>query len=193
MDLFKTTSMGALLLSAFLLCGCQPGKPLAQSPVQTLPAIDTIAEKMLVYQRAIGGWPKAVNNKVVDYKLPLPESERDAVRKDSLAIDATFDNNATTREIRHLMTAYKNTRNPAYLQAVEKGLDYILKAQYDNGGWPQFYPDTRQYHAQITYNDEAMVRVLTVLKDVSDGKRNFNLLDPKWIPLAKTAVEKGVS
>lgn len=27
---------------------------------------DTIAEKMLVYQRSIGGWPKAVNNRVVD-------------------------------------------------------------------------------------------------------------------------------
>jgi len=49
-----------------------------------------------------------------------------------------------------------------------KGLDYILKAQYPNGGWPQYIPLSKQYHRHITFNDGAMVRVMEFLREVHD-------------------------
>ncbi|UOQ71278.1 pectate lyase [Hymenobacter cellulosilyticus] len=103
-------------------------------------AIDTTAEKMLVYQRSIGGWPKAVKEKKVDYKAPLSAAVKAATLAAANAKDATIDNNATTREIEYLAKAYKATGNPAYRQSAEKGIRYLLKMQHKNGGFPSFTP-----------------------------------------------------
>jgi PelA/Pel-15E family pectate lyase len=154
---------------------------------------DPIAENMLVYQRAIGGWPKAVNEVKVDYSKLLSETERKVIIADSMHIDATIDNNATSREIRYLIKAYKQTNNIHYLRATEKGLRYLLKAQYPNGGWPQFYPDSSLYRSQITYNDDAMVNVLNILQDIIEQRNDFDLVDPFFIAQAKQAVAKGIS
>lgn len=154
---------------------------------------DPVAENMLVYQRAIGGWPKAVNEIKVDYNKTLTDAEKQAIRADSLHIDATIDNNATTREIRYLVKAFKQTNNPAYLNAAEKGIRYYLKAQNAAGGWPQYYPDSSLYRSQITYNDNAMVNVLNVLQDIVELKNGFEVINPSFIPLAAEAVKKGIN
>lgn len=156
------------------------------------PATDPVAENMLVYQRAVGGWPKAVNEIKVDYNKKLTEAEKNAIRNDSMHIDATIDNNATTREIRYLVKAYKQTNNIAYLRAAEKGIGYCLKAQYASGGWPQYYPDSALYRSQITYNDDAMVNVLNVLQDIVEQKNDFDVVDPAYIAKANAAVKKAV-
>ncbi|WP_242457678.1 pectate lyase [Pedobacter sp. BS3] len=153
---------------------------------------DPIAENMLVYQRSVGGWPKAVNNIKVDYNKPLTADEKQAIKADSLHEDATFDNKATSREINYLVTAYKKTGNKNYLAAAEKGINYILNAQYDNGGWPQFYPDKHLYRSEITYNDNAMINVLNILQDIVDKKHDYDVVNPAFVPKAKAAVAKGI-
>jgi PelA/Pel-15E family pectate lyase len=155
-------------------------------------ATDTIAEKMLLYQRSWGGWPKAVNEVKVDYSKPLTAAERLAIRNDSLHIDPTIDNSATTREIRYLVKAYKTTQNKRYLEAAEKGIRYLLRAQYKEGGWPQYFPDSALYRSQITYNDDAMVNVLNVLQDLVEGINDFDQVSTVYIPLAKDAVKRGL-
>ena len=154
--------------------------------------IDSVAENMLLYQRAIGGWPKAVNEIKVDYKKTLTPQERKAVIADSLKNDPTIDNSATTKEIRYLVTAYKKTNNNKYLKAAEKGIAYLLKAQYPTGGWPQYYPDFSSYRGQITYNDDAMVNVLNIMQDIVEGAKNFEIVSPTFVPSAKDAVALGV-
>lgn len=161
-------------------------------PVISNSSVDTIAENMLLYQRAVGGWPKAIHEVKVNYSKPLSEAEKKALREDSAHKDATIDNSATSREIRYLVKAYRQTNNPAYLAAAEKGILYCLKAQYTNGGWPQYYPDASIYRSQITYNDDAMVNVLNILQDIVEGKNHFELVHPSLIPLCKEAVRKGV-
>ena len=154
--------------------------------------IDSVAENMLLYQRAIGGWPKAINDIKVDYKKTLTPQERKAVIADSLKNDPTIDNSATTKEIRYLVTAYKKTKNNKYLKAAEKGIAYLLKAQYPTGGWPQYYPDFSSYRGQITYNDDAMVNVLNIMQDIVEGAKNFEIVSPTFVPRAKDAVALGV-
>lgn len=158
------------------------------TPAQT----DAVAENMLAYQRAIGGWPKAVNEIKVDYNKPLSDAERKAIRNDSLHKDATIDNAATMREIRYLAKAYKTTGNKTYLQAAEKGIRYYLKAQYQNGGWPQYFPDSALYRSQITYNDDAMMNVMNVLQDVIESKNDLGVIDRSLIPSITDAVNRGV-
>jgi PelA/Pel-15E family pectate lyase len=139
---------------------------------------DSVADNMLLYQRANGGWPKHfIGDRKVDYKKTLSPNELKLL-KDGYgeSIDATIDNEATTKEIKYLVKAYKIYTKKEYLNAAIKGIEYLLKAQYINGGWPQFYPDFSSYRGQITYNDNAMVNVLNVLQDVAEGKNGFDVI-----------------
>ena len=161
--------------------------PAAQAPAQ-----DTTAEKMLVFQRAIGGWPKAVGMVKVDYRHPMGTVERAGTLDDKNRNDATIDNNATTREITYLVEAFKKTNNPAYRTAAENGIRFLLKMQYANGGFPQYYPDFSNYRHQITYNDNAMIRVLEVLRSVATRSKAFALVDAALVPQAQAAVNRGI-
>ncbi|WP_104383553.1 pectate lyase [Sphingobacterium sp. HMA12] len=154
---------------------------------------DSLAEKMLQYQLSNGAWPKQLADKsVVDYKLPITKEILQKIKK--TAIDhATLDNNATSREINGLIKAFKETKNPAYLTAAEKGISYILSAQYENGGFPQYYPNKSLYRAQITYNDNAMINALLVLYKVANKQEGFEYVNPMFVSKAQTAVEKGIA
>jgi len=156
--------------------------------------IDSVAENMLLYQRANGGWPKHFQgDKKVDYKRILTANEKKQLAANyTSGIDATIDNEATTKEIKYLVKTFKKTNNAAYKAAAQKGIDYLLKAQYANGGWPQYYPDASSYRSQVTYNDNAMVNVLTVLWDVVDGKNDFDIIDAGYKPRCSTAVQQGI-
>ncbi len=157
-------------------------------------AYDTIAENMLLYQRSNGGWPKHFKTLNVDYQHTLTSQELKELQADFVSsIDATIDNNATTKEIRYLIKAYKRTNDKRYLASVEKGIDYLLKAQYaSNGGWPQFFPDFSSYRSEITYNDNAMINVLNVLADVVEGSNDMNLINPNFKTTCADAVKLGI-
>lgn len=153
---------------------------------------DTTAEKMLIYQLDNGGWPKQLENKsVVNYAVPLTATLMTQI-KETTVQHATIDNKATSREVNYLITAYKKTGNTAYLKAAEKGIDYMLAAQYANGGWPQYYPNKALYRSEITYNDNAMISVLDILQDIVTGSNNFDRVNASYLPEAKKAIEKGL-
>jgi PelA/Pel-15E family pectate lyase len=155
---------------------------------------DLVAENMLLYQRANGGWPKHFQgDKKVDYNHQLTETELKELRSGyDAGIDATIDNEATTKEIKYLVNIYKKTNNEAYKKAAEKGITYLLKAQYANGGWPQYYPDFSSYRSEITYNDNAMINVLNVLQDVIDGKNGMDVIDRSYVGQCTDAVQRGI-
>jgi PelA/Pel-15E family pectate lyase len=160
--------------------------------VKTTVVTDSIAEKMLVYQRAVGGWPKAVGDEKVNYDHPLSTARRAATLADKQRPDATIDNHATTREIEYLAQAFQRTSNPAYRQAAERGVRYLLQMQQPSGGFPQFYPDSSHYRHQITYNDDAMVRALSTLRDVAWQHGAYASLDFGLVGPARAAVERGI-
>jgi PelA/Pel-15E family pectate lyase len=153
---------------------------------------DSLAEKMLLYQLPNGGWGKQLEDKsVVNYSLPVDKA---LLRKIKATGDdhATIDNNATSREINALIKAYAETKNPVYLKAAEKGIAYLLAMQYDNGGFPQYYPNKSLYRKQVTFNDNAMINALTVLYNVAEGKNDFAAVDEKLKQKSKDAVKKGI-
>ncbi len=155
---------------------------------------DPVAENMLLYQRSNGGWPKHFPvNKNVDYNKELSGEERIAlVAGYAASMDATIDNGATTKEIRYLCKAYKQTKNEKYFNAAKRGIDFLLTAQYANGGWPQFFPDFSNYRSQITYNDNAMINVLNVLYDVVYKKNDLDIFDKQYENKCVDPIVRGV-
>jgi PelA/Pel-15E family pectate lyase len=189
---FLLLGLGLTTTLALAHCRSVSRVQLPAGTTQPTASQDTTAEKMLAFQRSNGGWPKAVNEVKVDYRHPMSAADLAAARRGASQEDATIDNNATTREITYLVSAFRTTQNPAYCQAAESGIRYLLKMQQASGGFPQYYPDARFYRAQITYNDNAMIRALGVLKAVADKKADFALVDPALVPQAQKAVERGV-
>lgn len=155
-------------------------------------AQDMVADNMLLYQRSVGGWPKHIGEQRIDYSKQLLPAEKAGLFDDKFRNDATIDNNATTKEIRYLVKAYKKTNNKEYLSAAENGIRYLLKMQYANGGFPQFYPDTSLYRSEITYNDNAMINALNVLWDVVHRTNDFDVSCTSLIQPSQKAIERGI-
>jgi PelA/Pel-15E family pectate lyase len=147
-----------------------------------------IADNVLVYQRATGGWPKNL-----DFAQPLTDKTRaDAVSKKNRR-DSTIDNSATTTQLVFLARVYRATKQDRFRTAFEQGLSALLAAQYENGGWPQTFPDPRDYHAHITFNDNAMINVLALLRDIARGKPEYDFVPADRRERAKQAAERGIS
>ncbi len=130
-----------------------------------------IAENVLLYQRNIGGWPKNI-----EMQKPLSAVEKQQLLdlKSDLH-NITTDNGATYQEMIFLSKMYNKAPDERYKKAFLLGLDYILEAQYDNGGWPQFYPLKKGYYTHITFNDDSMVNILNVLKEIMNETDYFSI------------------
>lgn len=139
-----------------------------------------VAANILSYQSAEGSWPKNIDTTAAPYT------------GDPAKLRGTFDNDATTDELRFLARVHQATGEPRYRQAFLKGLDHILKAQYPTGGWPQFYPPDRQYHRYITFNDDAMVRLLEFLREVATVDR-YAFVDADRRRAARAAFDRGIA
>lgn len=138
-----------------------------------------IADNVLTWQTPHGSWPK---NR---------DTASEPFDGNSADLRGTFDNSATIGELRFLARAFRATNEPRYQQAFLKGLSHILEAQYPNGGWPQYYPLSKGYHRHITFNDNAMVRILELLRDVSESS-DYGFLESEYRTKAEAAVTKGI-
>jgi PelA/Pel-15E family pectate lyase len=153
---------------------------------------DLQADNMLLFQRPSGGWSKQFKGKALKYDVEFSAADRSAIAGEVKKDDANIDNMSTTKEIRYLVKAFKATNNPGYLAAAEDGIRYLLKAQYKNGGWPQYYPLVNLYRGQVTFNDNAIINVMKVLQDVALKQNDLEVVNPKFIEPAAKAVEKGI-
>jgi PelA/Pel-15E family pectate lyase len=148
-----------------------------------------IADNLVLYQREIGGWDKNI-----DMALALGPKERaeiEAEKRDAAA-HSTIDNEATYTQMRYLARVYTATRLDRFQAGFRRGLEYLLKAQYPNGGWPQFYPLRNGYWSHITFNDDAMVGVLETLRDIVRRKPEYAFLGDGERARAGQAIERAV-
>ena len=149
-----------------------------------------IGDQILLYQRVTGGWPKNI-----DMTRTLTDEEREKVIADKQKRnDSTTDNGATTTQMTFLARLYQQTKDKRYRDAFRQAVAYLLSGQYDNGGWPQFWPVMRDYQIHITYNDDAMVNTLTMLRDMATQKEPYqdDLTDKKLRRQMTAAFNKGI-
>lgn len=147
-----------------------------------------IGDNLLFYQHPSGGWPKnmQLQDELTDERRVRVEGMKRGRRY------ATIDNGATTTEMVYLARLYNATKDMKYYDAVVRGFNYLFEAQYDNGGWPQFYPLSKGYYTHVTYNDDAMVNVLKLMRDAVKGKAPFGFLPDSVKAAAQASLDKGV-
>jgi len=165
----------ALLTLLLVIGSCPP-----------LPA-DTKAENILLHQRGNGGWPKNY-----DRDKELNENAQKVLRVPKKRNDSTFDNGATHTEVRHLAKAFLKSGDKRYQEAFLKGVEFMLAAQYANGGWPQTHPKPSGYSTHLTFNDGAMIGVMSALRDISRDKKAYPFVSDKLRKRCAQAVERGI-
>ena len=138
-----------------------------------------VAANILSWQSDLGGWPKNEDTTAKPFQGNRKE------------LKPTFDNGATMDELRFLARRYNVTKDEACRQAFSKGLKYIIQAQYPTGGWPQFYPPSKQYHRHITFNDDAMVRLMLFLRETYNSDL-YAFVDAGDKTAARQAFDRGV-
>lgn len=149
-----------------------------------------IAENVLLYQRNIGGWPKNIQ-----MQKPLTgEEKQKLISLKSDPNEITTDNGATYQEMLFLSKMYAQVPDERYKNAFLSGLNYLLEAQYENGGWPQFFPLKKGYYTHITYNDDSMANILNVLKEIAEKTDYYSIKVPDaTAEKAKKAFDKGIN
>lgn len=167
-----------------------------------------IADNVLLYQCDSGGWPKTLAfKKRIDMTASVADKDRPTLTAAKSRTDSTIDNGATYTQMEYLARVFNATKQQRFKEGFLKGLDYLLEAQYESGGWPQFYPaprdkaylariasnhDAKDYFLQITFNDEAMVTVLRLLQRIACDKPAYALVDADRRMRCGKAVAKGV-
>ncbi len=146
-----------------------------------------IADNILLYQKTNGGWPKNYDMLAV---LTAEQKSRLAASKN--LSNTTFDNRATHSQVEYLAKAYTLTKDRRYKEACLKGIKFILKAQYPNGGWPQFYPLRKDYSRYITFNDGVMTGVLRVLHHIVEGRPYYSFVEGALRERVDSAFDKGI-
>ena len=106
--------------------------------------------------------------------------------------NATFDDQVTQNAAEFLLRFYGLTHEAAYREPVLQSLDFVLRAQYPNGAWPQRFPlrddyahdGFPDYTSYYTLNDGAMESTIRLLLDA------WRVLgDPRYFEAAKRGVD----
>lgn len=103
--------------------------------------------------------------------------------------NATFDDAGTAEASQLLLRVYLERREQRYRAPLDKAIQFVLDAQYPNGGWPQRFPFVENggvhghadYTPYITFNDdvagENLEFLIYVHQALGDRRNDRRLLD----------------
>jgi PelA/Pel-15E family pectate lyase len=163
-----------------------------------------IADAIASFQTPAGGWSKNLN--VADHPRRKGESFAPNNLSHYLGPDdfdtpadlhwnyvGTLDNDATTTELQFLAKVINAAKeNATYRASFLRGIEYLLNAQFPNGGWPQVWPLEGGYHDAITYNDGAVTETLELLEGVADRYGVFAFVPPEVASRARKSMARGI-
>jgi PelA/Pel-15E family pectate lyase len=139
------------------------------------------AEALIAGQHRSGGW-----NYFIDFAGP--ESAKrwystigaNAWRLEEFqhyTDNATFDDAGTSEAMQFLLRMYLEKHDAKFKPALDKAINFVLKSQYPNGGWPQRWPHDDRWPAYgdyITFNDDVAaenIRFLTMVWQTLGDRR----------------------
>jgi hypothetical protein len=98
----------------------------------------------------------------------------------------TYDDDVTSDAARFLLRMYIEKLDPKYKPAVDKAINFLIKSQYANGGWPQRYPLKHDfnkaghpdYSSYYTFNDDVIWENVLFLIQCYQTLGEQRFLDP---------------
>jgi hypothetical protein len=111
--------------------------------------VAAIADNILLWQRANGGWKENE-----DPARILDAEERAAILADRAREDTSFDNRNVWPQVRYLAAAYSRLGDERYRAGCERGIEFVLAGQHPSGGWPHSYPSRENYRPHLTFADD---------------------------------------
>ena len=178
-----TGTMGHLFLDAYHATGDE----------YYYKAAEKAADALIAGQQPEGGW-----HYFIDFGGPDSTAKWYAtIGKNAWRLEefqhywgnATFDDAGTSEAMQFLLRLYLEKRDPKYLPPLQKSINFVLKSQYPNGGWPQRYPATKypyidhgkpDYTSFITFNDDVAgenIRFLIQVWQTLGDKRALGAID----------------
>ncbi len=165
-----------------------------------------VAENIVSYQTPAGGWgknqprnhpPRQKGQAYVadNHSNYLSADDFDAPQDENWSYVGTIDNDATITEIRFLakvVAALPATQSLVYRSSLIRGLEYLLAAQFPNGGWPQVWPLQGGYHDAFTINDNAVVEVAEMMGEVANAKDGFASVPDSVRVAARASEQKAI-
>jgi len=149
--------------------------------------ITKIADNILLYQRDNGGWPKNY-----DMQAILTPEQKQRLKDTKGHLHTTFDNSTTYTQVDYLAKVYTITHIEKYKEGCVKGINFILDAQFENGGWPQYYPLENKYSRHITFNDGAYMGIIHTLKKIIDNDPSYAFISDDLRAKVKKSYNKGL-
>lgn len=165
----------------------------------------SIADAIVSFQTPAGGWSKNQDRRIA--RLPGQRFANDAETMDQnpANFDApadrfwtfvgTLDNGATTTEMRFLAKVAAHSpgaEGDAWRASIIRGVNYLLNAQYPNGGWPQNWPLEGGFHDSVTFNDNAVAEAAMILRDVAKGENGFGFVPVELEGKAHEATKRAI-
>ena len=123
-------TVGRALLRAYRITGEESYLEMAEE----------IADALAIIQTHTGGWPARARLSAP----PGPGSPSD------------LDDNRTQSTVLFFVDLVETGADERHREVMQRGLDFMLQAQYPSGGWPQYYPpaeDQSNYRRYHTIND----------------------------------------
>lgn len=165
-----------------------------------------IANNIVSFQIANGGWNKNIDMKASHREAGQaygPDNSNrfsapgdfDKARDESWHYMGTLDNDATTTEIAFLARVQRNypgKDGDGYRESARRGIEYLLRAQFPNGGWPQVWPLEGGYHDAITYNDDAVTDAAELLSRVARADADYAFVKAGVRNRAREAVQRAL-
>lgn len=142
---------------------------------------EKIADNLIAYQNLDGGWLKNID------WLGVLNSDSVKATLNDFEKQSTLDNRNTFSQIEYLADTYVLTNKLKYRLAVEKGLDYLLDTQKENGEWRGWDVDA------VTFNDDVTTGALELCRNILQGDKSFLWLDQKYLDKIKIAYTRGIN
>jgi len=113
-----------------------------------------VARALVWGQRRIGGWDHRVDiaHLTADAKTPVRKKGR-----------CTLDDNITQGALKFLIEADSVIDESWLTEGVELGIAFMIKSQFANGAWPQWYPLRGGYNDYYTFNDNTINDCIDVM------------------------------
>ncbi|MFM7242572.1 MAG: pectate lyase, partial [Planctomycetaceae bacterium] len=151
-----------------------------------------LADAVISFQTPAGGWSKHLGYSKGPRKPGMQWTSQSEPGRPP-HYQATFDNAATVREIEFLSSVWRATGRADCSAAACRGFEFILAAQYPNGGWPQVFPLEGGYHDLITFNDDSMTNILELLQAVAGDDPRYGYVDADLRRRLRAALDRGVA